>query len=212
MKKKEVQETQAKQQGPVLIPPIEIGNAKITLEGISPLLVNKFSEKSQTEILEKQMKGAKRAKEARDPQAEFEASLYKIPGTDKYGIPASGIKNCAVGACRFVDGMKMTHATGAFHVVGDIEGLIPIDGDEPVIDERIVRIGPFGNKKPMTRFRGRFDKWSVTFNVRYNKRVISPSQLLNLYENAGFSIGLCEFRPEKKGSLGMFRVARTPVQ
>lgn len=161
-------------------------------------------------MLEKQMKGAKRAKESRDPEAEFQASLYKIPGKKvSYGMPIGGLKNCAVSACRFIDGVAMTKATGAFHIIDENgSGLIEIDSKGPVLDERIVRIGPFGRKVAMTRFRGRFDQWSVTFNVIYNARIISPAQLLNLYENAGFSIGLCEFRPEKKGSLGMFKVAR----
>lgn len=155
------------------------------------------------------MKGAKRAKEARDPVAEYKSSLYQMPGSKKYGIPVGGVKNCAVSACRFIDGVPMTIAKGAFHVLDSTgTGLIPIDGDAPVMDERICRIGPFGKKTAITRFRGRFDKWSIKFKVQYNARVLSPAQLLNLYENAGFSIGLCEFRPEKSGSLGMFQVAR----
>lgn len=194
----------------IVVPAIDLKVATITLNGTTPLLVNAFGEKSRVEMLEKQMKGAKRAKEARNPQAEYEASLYKMPGTkEKYGVPVGGIKNAAVSACRFVDGVKMTVAKGAFHVLDETgTGLIPIDGSAPVMDERICRIGTFGNKVAITRFRGRFDKWSVKFKVQYNARMISPAQLVNLFDNAGFAVGLCEFRPEKSGSLGMFEVAR----
>lgn len=192
----------------IKIPAIESKVAKITLVGDTPLLVCKFSEKAKNELDEKHQQKAKTKRGARDPKAEFEASLYKIPGTKDYGIPASGVKLCAVSACRFIEGVSMTIAKGAFHVLEDKDGLIKINSKGPEMDERIVRVGNFGNKKPMTRYRGRFDKWSITFQVKYNTKVISAEQLLNLYENAGFAVGLCEYRPEKGGNLGMFRVAR----
>lgn len=191
----------------IQIPPIETKTVKITLIGDTPLLVCKFSEKAKNELDEKHQKKAKRAREARDPAAEFKAALY-VMSNGKFGIPAAGVKHTAVSACRFVDGVPMTIAKGSFHVLEDSDGLIEIQGDKPVVDERIVRVGNFGNKKPMTRYRPRFDNWKISFRVKYNSKVISAEQLMNLYENAGFSVGLCEYRPEKSGNLGMFSVAR----
>lgn len=199
----------------VNIPPIDFRTVMITLVGETPLLVHKFSEKSKKEMDDKVQGKAKQKKAPRNPQAEYEASMYKMPGKkNAYGIPASGVKLCAVSACRFTDGMKMTQALGSFHVFEESGGLIQINSlngkkpAQPTMDERIVRIGNFGNKVPQTRYRGRFDDWSITFKVKYNARTITVEQLLNLYENAGFSVGLCEMRPEKKGNLGMFRVER----
>ena len=171
-------------------------------------MVNKFSEKSKTEMLEKQTKRAKGAKEARNPMAEVKAATYFMPN-GKYGIPASGLKNCAVSACRFIDGVKMTQAKGAFFVLEDADGLVEIKTkNKPSIDERIVAIGNFGSKTKMVRFRPRFDEWSCTFKVLFDPDLLSIEQLHNLYERAGFSVGLCEYRPEKSGSLGMFKVKR----
>lgn len=181
--------------------------ARITLVGESPLLVNRFDEKSKREIEDKAMKKAKLKKDFGTPEEQFKSTLYPVPGKkDTYGIPASGVKNCAVSACRFVDGIPMTIAKGSFHVIGDIGGLLPLKASKPEIDARIVRVGNFGNKKPCTRYRARFDKWELTFDVKFNSRVISAEQLLNLYEHAGFAVGLCEYRPEKSGNLGMFSV------
>lgn len=192
----------------IKIPRIDFKMAKITLVGETPLLVQKFTEKAKKQMEEKHQKRAKTAREARDKEQEFQDSLYRIDNKT-YGIPAAGIKNCAVSACRFIDGVPMTLAKGAFQVVGDESGLIPLKASEPVMDERIVRIGNFGKKVAMPRYRGRFDKWEVSFTVKYNNGIMSAEQLLNLYENAGFAVGLCEYRPEKSGNLGQFRVKRS---
>jgi len=192
----------------VTIPPINFKTIRITLVGESPLLVHRFSEKSKIEMEEKHMQKAKNKKGPRDMVAEFKASLYPMPEKkNTYGIPTQGIKNCAVSACRFVDSFPMTAARGAFHIVDNGSGLTEIKGSAPAMDERIVRIGGF-KKVAMTRYRGRFDQWEVAFDCKYNQGIISSEQLLNLFENAGFSVGLCEHRPEKNGSLGMFRVKR----
>lgn len=193
----------------VTIPPLEFKLADITIEGDTPLLVNKFSEKSRREIEEKSTKKAMKKKDFGAPEEQMKEALYVIDAKKEiYGVPAGGLKLCAVSAASFVDGVKKTHLRGAFQIINDIQGLIPINGDKPTLDGRIVRVGNFGNKKPCTRYRPRFDNWSITFRIKYNPRMVSVDQLLNLYENAGFAVGLCEHRPEKNGNLGMFHVKR----
>lgn len=192
----------------IQIPRLELSTFKMTLVGQTPLMVQKFSEKAKRMIQEKQAKKAKTARAARDPVAEYQASLYVIDAKKKiYGVPVSGLKNCAVSACGFIEGIFKTTARGAFHILCEPHGLVPITGGDPVMDERTVRLSGPGRPADM-RYRARFDKWELTFMVQYNKNVISAEQILNLFENSGFSIGLCEYRPEKNGSYGMFKVKR----
>jgi hypothetical protein len=54
------------------------------------------------------------------------------------------------------------------------------------------------------RFRGQFNEWRVTLNVRYNMDQISSEQLLNLFELAGFSCGVGEWRMERGGTFGTY--------
>lgn len=189
----------------VQIPKLILKTVRLTIEGSSPLLVNQFSEKSRRQILENQMQKAKNKKEARDPQAEYEASLYRIPGKKLYGFPAAGLKKALVSACGLVDGISKSQANGAFRVGGDIGGLIVIDG-KPVMDQRIVRVGPWSNRQPMERFRGRFDQWKASFTITYDTSLLNSEQLAHLVQRAGFSIGLCEFRPQKGGDCGTFNL------
>jgi len=202
IKKKKQVETEAK------IPPINIKMATLTIVGDSPLLINAFAEKSIREMEDKQTGKAKQKKAARNILEEYKNAFYYMDTKKKkFGIPASGIKLCAVSACRYTD-LKMTNIKGTFHVLSEANGLCEIKAGKPVMDESIVRIGGFGKKIPMTRYRPRWDSWEITFKIRYNANIITPAQIANLYENAGFGIGLCEHRPEKNGSNGMFHVKR----
>lgn len=199
----------AKEEKVIKIPRLCLKTISITIVGISGLLVNRFDEKVKQQLEDDHQGKAKNKKTPATPDEEFRRSLYVIDEKKKiYGIPSGALKNCVVSACRYVDGIAMTTACGAFHVENGINGLIPIKSKGPEVDKRLVRVGPFGSKKPATRYRAIFHEWEATFQVTYNEGVITAEQLLNLYENAGFSVGICEFRPEKKGSLGMFRVKR----
>lgn len=203
--KKEEKKTEASEKR-IELPSLKLQIASITLIGESPLMVNNFAEKAKIEMMEKQTKTARGPRAERNVQAEVQAALYKLPD-GSYGIPASGIKNCAVSACRFVEGVPMTRAKGSFFIIEDAAGLVRIKAKKYEVDERPVAVGTFGNKKKMIRFRPVFNEWSCTFKVKFNPDIISAAQLVNLFNHAGFSVGLCEYRPERSGNYGMFRVA-----
>jgi hypothetical protein len=57
------------------------------------------------------------------------------------------------------------------------------------------------------RFRPEFPAWSAVLKVRLNRRSMTLEQLVHLINQAGFSVGVGEWRPEKDGSYGMFHVA-----
>src|ERR1700744_501368 len=106
------------------LPPLNIQIMDITVVGDSPLICHAWSDKAKKMMLDKQMGKAQHKKEKKDPEADFKASLYPLPG-GKYGFPAVGFKAAAVSACRFAEGVKMTEARGAFHVLGE---MVTIDG------------------------------------------------------------------------------------
>lgn len=181
------------------VPRIDVGHIELTLIGDSPLISHRWSDKAKKQMLDKQMKKAKEGKSAKDPERDYQESLYEHP-EGGYGFPCVAFKAAAVGACRFSDGIKMTEARGAFHVVGE---LAKIDG-EPSMREDMVRVG-MGTAD--IRYRGQFEKWSVRLLISYNKAALSPEQIVNLFNIAGFGVGIGEWRPEKDGSYGRFHVA-----
>lgn len=193
------------------LPRLRIQRAKITLVGDSPLISHKWSEKAKRSMLDKQMKKAKTAKEAKDPWRDFCESLYWLTpmpaepteadiAAAKFGFPTIGFKASAVDACSHVDGVTKVEARGAFHIDGE---MVDIEGT-PTIREDMVRIA-MGTAD--IRYRGEFKSWRTSFVIRYNMNVLSLDQIVNLFNTAGFALGVGEWRPQKDGSFGMFHVA-----
>lgn len=184
----------------IALPKLNIQHMEITLVGDSPLISHRWSEKAKKAMLDKQMKKATPKKDAKDPEADFRASLYEHPDGG-YGYPVVAFKAAAVNACSHLDGVTKVHARGAFHINGELAKII---GDEPTMREDMVRIA-MGTAD--IRYRGEFKRWRVTLTIRYNADVLSVDQITNLFNTAGFAIGVGEWRPQKNGSHGMFHVA-----
>jgi hypothetical protein len=187
----------------VAIRPIDIAEFEIPIRGVTPLIVSKFSEKARTAIKEKQEQKAKTAKAKRDPNAEYLAAMYIMPGTGKagdknakHGIPASGFKKGAISACRYIDGINMTFASGAFHVLDDSGGLVQINFKKVEMVEHGVRLANAKRSFDL-RYRPQYTDWSCVLRIRYNRSAISAEQIVNLFHHAGFHIGWGELRPEK---------------
>jgi hypothetical protein len=182
------------------LPKMDIQTMEITLVGDSPLICHKWSDKAKKMMLDKQLKKAKTAKAAKDPEQDFKDSLYPHPDGG-YGFPVVAFKAAAVNACSHVDGVTKVAARGAFHINGE---MAKIEGSDPEPREDMVRIA-MGTAD--IRYRGQFVEWRTTLEVRYNVNVLSAEQIVNLFNVAGFGIGVGEWRPQKNGSYGMFHVA-----
>lgn len=180
------------------IPKMNLATLQVLLIGDSSLIVHAWSPKAKEMMLSKQMKKAKQGKEAKDPERDFQESLYpKIDG--QHTFPAVGFKSAMVSACRFVD-MKMTNARGAFHILGEF---VKIDG-EATRREDMVRVG-MGTAD--IRYRGEFKAWKAIVEISHNQSAIGAAQIINLLNVAGFGVGVGEWRPERNGSYGRFHVA-----
>lgn len=202
---------------------LDIQGLQLTIRGTSTLVVHAWSEKAQTQMLGKQKGEASKGKSKKDPVADFKSCFYRLPDGSGFGLPATALKSAAVTAANDVE-LQKTAMRRAFHVEGD---LVKIDAppiSEPLTPEDIEYADQItyehqqgaSMRKDMVRlslgvadirFRPQFPVWEITFQLKFNTRVISASQLVNLFGAAGFGVGLCEHRPEKNGSWGRFEVA-----
>jgi len=198
----ETMEKPAEPQGEVItLPRMDIRELELKLIGDTPLISHAWGEKAIAQIEAAQGHKARTAKGPRKPKEEFEASLYKMPNGDGYGYPAHVFKVAAVNACSHVDGVTKVLARGAFHVQGD---MVQLSGSKPTMRRDMVRLR---DGTATVRYRGEFKTWRVLLRIRYNANVLSAEEIVNLFNTAGFAIGIGDNRPQKSGnSFGLFHV------
>jgi hypothetical protein len=175
----------------------------VPIVGTAPLIVHKWSEKAKRQMLDAQQ-GKKKAKEIRDPQADYEASLYHT-ADGGFGFPVIAFKAATIRGAKLAN-IKMTDARQMFFVHGDssddkTQELAPIAG-EPRMREDMVRVG-MGTD---LRYRGEFLTWTTVLSVEFYDTFIDQGSLLNLIEFGGESVGVGEWRPEKNGQNGTYRI------
>jgi hypothetical protein len=189
----------------IVLDKLNVGLLKVRIKGTTPLIVNQFSVKVREQLAAKHTgEQTDTIQRARDPEAEAKEKLY-LTSKGKYAIPASGLKKAMVTACTSTNKkVRKTFLLQALHVIGHEGNLIELTTPGYRVQEDIGRVGP--SKSPRPIWRPVFDEWGATFVIRYNKDIITPSQIVNMLNLAGFAVGLCEWRVEKSGSFGMFEV------
>lgn len=182
---------------------------RVPIVGTAPLIVHRFSEKAKRQMLDA-MQGRKSPKQPKDPQAEYEASLYHLKGDDGYGFPTIAFKAATVGASRFYGksvtlvGLRQTlFFTG--EPGQDGQQMCRIDG-EPIMREDTVR--PNGSGSDL-RYRGQFTEWTTLLTVTYISSALTRDSVLSLIDAGGMGVGVGEWRPEKKGDFGTYRIDPT---
>lgn len=183
------------------IPAVQWQRVNVTLVGMTPLIVNNFDEKTKQQMADAQGGVARNKREAKDPKDHYErARLRDTKGKDC--VRALWIKCAGVAAARFVEGLQMTKLRGAFYVEGD---MLPIRYKAIRMRCDSVRNANGGAD---LRYRPEYTDWSVDIVVRFRPDTITPDSAINILNNAGQSVGLCERRPGQNGdSYGMFEVS-----
>lgn len=179
---------------------------EIPVQGTSPLIVNRWSEKAKAMMLEKQQTSARAKKDPKDPVANFEASRYRFEdGRD--GFPATGFKAAIVHAGRLFEGITQVQLKQTVLVLGEgPDQLVPLDYGEITMREDTPR-----NASGVAdlRYRAQFWPWSAVLRVRCVGGQFDHGSILALVDAAGIG-GVGEWRPTSPksatGTFGTFEV------
>jgi len=189
----------------ITIDKIAVQTITVPIVGMTPLIVHRFSEKAKGMMLAA-MTGQRQLKEPKDPQAEYQAAFYRIKGGG-YGFPSVAFKLATIGGARFYGkSVTMTSLRQYLFFYGDPaedgQALVPITG-EPVMREDVTRVARGGTT---LTYRPMFSDWSAVLQVRYVTSAITQASVLSLIEAGGMGVGVGEWRPERDGDFGTYRI------
>lgn len=183
--------------------PIARHHVVVRIIGISPLIQHNWDEKAKRMMREKQAGRKTKTRDVRDPDAEFKAAMY-LTEDGKHGIPARAIKQAIISAAHKDIGIEKTLVKKALFIYpASRDAIIEMDCDEPEMVEDNVRVG-VGSAD--LRYRPYFHKWAVTLTFELDIELLRVEDLLTLLDRAGFGIGVCDWRPEKGGEYGRFKI------
>lgn len=187
---------------------VPVATMRVPILGTTELIVHRFSEKAKETMLGAQQ-GAKKVKEVRDPTAEYEASFYRLKD-GRYGFPSLAFKQATVSAARFMDkSVTMTALRQYLYFSSEHSGdgmpMAAIEG-EPHMREDVVRLNGRGTD---LRYRAAFTEWTTSLDITFVTSCISKNSVLALVDAGGALVGVGEWRPEKNGVFGTYRVDPT---
>ena len=178
----------------------------VEIEGTSPLLMNKYNVQAELD----RQKG-RRITKVYDANVDAEKGAYWMSGSKKKTlcIPSLVMYASLLNASSF-------HKIGKRSAKSILAGSIKVEPMEISLgtDKYEVDIRPVViQRSKVLKGRARLDKWKASFQVIYNPQLIAdPSIVETVLIEAGQRIGIMDFRPQKGGPYGCFKVTKFEVQ
>jgi len=178
---------------------------EVEIRGTTPLLVHRFTEESEQE------KATRRIKvDNKDPREEAKRAAY-IAQDGTFYISAFSIPN-AMASAGSNHKMRGSRKTLRFVVPCAVQiktdTITIMNGAGPAkdfeVDARPVTIP--ATKGRIMRYRPRFNCWGLKFFLQVNDAMLALDDAQMLLNEAGQSVGIGDFRPEKRGPFGTFLV------
>lgn len=179
----------------------------VKIEGVTPLLQHRFSEKAEQADAKGGVRMVKH--EDREPREVAQSVAYmREDGTFYFPGACIGAMLCEVASNHKQKGNRKSMRFVVPASVMCVEESIAItngDGGPAKhfeVDSRPVVIP--STKGRIMRHRPRFDKWGAAFHLRINVDLIEPKFVNLLMVQGGEINGLGDYRPQKRGPFGTF--------
>jgi hypothetical protein len=185
------------------IKPLKIGRLKLKVVGRTPYM----PEPMDMAVLDRYDK--KKSKQSYDKDSISEEDKakekYYFTNDGQKGIPARAFYNSMIRASSYLFDKKdggMRNVKEGVNVLGDVVVLKY---------KKEVTLTHWGRQSGQTKaprkiIRNSFEDWSCNLEIEYNQEQLSPENIINILNWAGFHIGVGAFRKEKTGNFGSFYV------
>jgi hypothetical protein len=185
---------------------------RLRLSGITPLLINALGEDQLLAIRDK----TKKAKNAAKPSVRDEADgkVYRLKSGDPH-VPVRLLMSNFIAAGQFVrlDGKRQISTADKTILPGMLTILsheCPLvnEHDKPAKWEVDIQQGrnPNGGEA-VCIVRPRFDDWHLEVEIEVDQAQMPLTMARDLVDIAGSRCGLGDFRPQRKGTYGRYKVA-----
>lgn len=175
------------------------------IEGVSPLLMNRFTDEAAAKV----SSGTSAALHGQKPppREQADSKVYR----DSKGrpvLPAPNLLACMVEAGRHIKAGKSKISTMRSSLVPAgiqvVEIEFPVTPGNYEVDSRAVVIPSTGGR--IMAHRPRFDVWGCKFTLDVDATMFGEALVRELLDLGGKRVGLGDFRPARRGPFGRFVV------
>ncbi len=185
-------------------------NATFRIEGISPILMN------NPESMQVGTASSLATKKIPTPEEEAAAKVYRAENGQLY-IPSIAFRSSMIGPGGGASGRRVGKYTansrcsaGVFTVEAE-SLLINAKTDEPITDYEVHSCRAVVQRNGVRRSRPIVHDWATDLVLEVDDDFISLDQVHELLNISGKVAGVMDFRPQKKGVFGRYRVAKVTV-
>lgn len=178
---------------------------QVTIEGMTPLLMNRFTEENEVKVSSGISastiggKGTPREQAAKTAYMDDEGMLY-VPGPNVFRSIIEAGKYHKAGKS------KVTTQKSSMVPAGIClnEVVLSLGTKSFEVDSRSVVIPSTGGR--IMKHRARLDEWKLTFTLEIDGVMFDVHFVRQLIDDAGRRVGLGDYRPDRKGPFGKFKV------
>jgi len=181
----------------------------IEIEGVTPLLCNRFTEEQQASASSNT--SASVVGDRGTPREQSEKKLYLSADGKRHIIPGPNLFRCLIDAGKFFKAGKSKVTTIKSSIIPACVSMDNVEVDiihkEPwEVDSRPIRNPATGGRR--LTHRPMFNDWKLKFAVTLEEEMIAEKTFREIVDAGGKRIGLGDFRPDCKGMFGKFVVTK----